>query len=142
MKKLLFALIAVFCITSCTKEEDYLYTISMGVESFSTMGDQSGEGYAIFKEFQTALTDFQHKYESNWTWKTTGSSSKSSDVQASNRFMPYSLEFKKIGETYQAKLDACSDTRYFIEYKVSLYLERISEVSSELERETIVLKLN
>ncbi len=116
--------------------------INLGVEHLSYEETDSSEGAAIYHDFEKALVDFENTYKDHWMWKSTGASSKSSDILASSKFRPYYLELKKIFDTYQAKLDACQDDTFQVEYSVSFILTRYSSVNSELENETLVLTFN
>lgn len=150
MKKILFALLALFTFASCEeKHEDVIYEIALATESRNVVtGSNSQTGPSliapIFEEFATAMTNLAASHKSEWFWVvSTDGSYSSADKDAKAKFEKAVPEFRKLQQTYQSRIDACApEANTEGDYKFVLKLSRQINGTSELAAEPFEVKYN
>ena len=150
MKKILFALLALFTFASCEeKHEDVIYEIALATESRNVVtGSNSQTGPSliapIFEEFASAMTSLAASHKSEWFWVvSTDGSYSGADKDAKAKFEKAVPEFRKLQQTYQSRIDACApEANTEGDYKFVLKLSRQINGTSELAAEPFEVKYN
>lgn len=144
MKKLFLAALAILCVCSCRKDEqDVIYTISLGISSYSVGGPIPSDGRDILDEFSAAVSDFKTRHSSDFVWTEKVADSKYSvnDSDAKSKFDTYYKELKTIETTYQSKFDSCKDDLTMVKVVYVLKLDRTASADAVLAEETITVTL-
>lgn len=114
MKKALILLAAFvgLSFTSCTSQEDNLYSIVNSFNQMSYSGSLSTDAKKVLDEFEKAISAFNNKYSkerSGWVVTIKNGKTSKADSQAMDRYTPMEKELEGIYEEYQTKLYYCSD---------------------------------
>jgi len=134
MKKIIaFAIAAICCFASCTKEEcEAVYIINHGVTYQSGSGDRTSLSAKLVDDFTQATIAFDNNHKSQWEWKVVVKNKKytAADNAAKAKFEKVQLELDALNEQWQKNFDACSDDGYIFKQTQHLTLKRVSSESA------------
>lgn len=113
MKKVIIILAALagLTFTSCTSDEDNLYSVSVSVCEESYIGSSNTDARTVYKEFEQAIVAFDTKYakeRSGWVVTIHNGKTKKADANAMATYTPMEKELENLFDTYQTKLFKCS----------------------------------